>query len=157
MWPWQESNLHLRLRKPTYYPLYYAANKNKNGANVTTCPVLYTKLCSGLLQAHLPFKKAVALVADAVYILLAIFFEDDKASAITQVKVAAYQLAAIYLPHGHPCLWRIGFYRGFVFEEAAEQWETGGGGGEKGSSQGKCHPDTRAPDSEPGKCVDVSG
>ena len=25
VWPWQESNLHLRLRKPTYYPLYYRA------------------------------------------------------------------------------------------------------------------------------------
>ena len=24
-WPRQESNLHLRLRKPTYYPLYYEA------------------------------------------------------------------------------------------------------------------------------------
>ncbi len=33
-WPRQESNLHLRLRKPTYYPLYYEANYFRRTANV---------------------------------------------------------------------------------------------------------------------------
>lgn len=26
MWSWQESNLHLKLRKLAYYPLYYKTN-----------------------------------------------------------------------------------------------------------------------------------
>jgi hypothetical protein len=49
MWKWgfwwsrQESNLHLRLRKPTYYPLYYETNTSMTKKKPHKATFLFVK------------------------------------------------------------------------------------------------------------------